>query len=219
MDNATQEILKKRAHLYNLLSRLYEREVDAPLLEYMLSSSLSAADGQILPLDYVNQAVSQGIAQATQDLAAEFTALFIGGSRKRRVFPYESVYTSAEHLLMQEARDAVSAIYKDMQLGRHEGFREPEDHLALELAYMAHLNMQAAQAIQLESIQHALDLQQSFFRRHLMVWAPQFCADLKKATNSAFYAWLAEFTGDFLAYEDEALQRLRNQFFAAYETD
>jgi len=211
-DEAARQVLRKRSDLYNLLSRLYEREVDTPLLEYILSSSRNAADGHMLSPDFVTQTDSQGAAQATRDLAAEFTVLFIGGRRSRRVFPYESVYTSAEHLMMQESRDEVAAVYRAAQLSLPENFREPEDHLALELAYMAHLNMQASQADQAESARQAISLQQSFYRKHLMVWAPEFCADLKKATRSAFYAWLAEFTGDFLAAEDETLQQLYRQF-------
>jgi len=212
MDSAARQVLRERSYLYNLLSRLYEREVDEPLLEQILTSSRSVADGHMLPQDFVTQTSSRGAAQATQELAAEFTALFIGGKRKRRVFPYESVYTSADRLLMQEARDAVASIYRDAQLNLREDFREPEDHLALELAYMAHLNIQASQAEQIKSIQQAIDLQQSFYRQHLMVWAPAFCADLKKAARSAFYVWLAEFTSDFLAAEDESLQQLCRQF-------
>jgi len=212
IDTAAQQVFQKRAGLYNLLSRLYEREVDEPLLEQILSISQSAGNGNMLPPDFAAQAASNGAEQTTQELAAEFTALFIGGRRNRRVFPYESVYTSAERLLMQDARDEVAAIYQDAQISRREDFREPEDHLALELAYMAHLNTQASQAVEAEAVQHAIDLQLSFYRRHLMVWAPEFCADLKKATRSAFYAWLAEFTNDFLAAEDEALQQLRRQF-------
>lgn len=113
---------------------------------------------------------------------------------------------------MQEARDAVMTLYQEMQLSRNENFREPEDHLALELAYMAYLNMQASQADQTKSIQHLIELQQSFHRQHLMVWVPEFCADLKKATRSAFYAWLAEFTSDFLTAEGESLQQFHRQF-------
>ena len=212
MDKAAQQVFWKRSNLYNLLSRLYEREVEAPLLEQILSSSRSTADGHILPPDFVTQVSFQGAERAARELVAEFTALFIGGHRKRRVFPYESVYTSADRLLMQEARNSVATLYRDAQLSLQDDFHEPEDHLALELAYMAHLNMQASQAVQKKSIQQSIDHQLSFYQRHLMVWVSEFCADLKKATRSTFYAWLAEFTSDFLAAEDEALQQLQQQF-------
>ena len=212
MDKTAQQVFEKRSSFYNLLSRLYEREVDAPLLEHILSSSRSADDDCILPLAFITQINSHGAEQEARELSAEFAALFIGGKRFRRVFPFESVYTSADRLLMQDARDAVAAVYQDAQLNRREDFREPEDHLALELAYMAHLNMQASTAVSAEPILQSIELQQSFCRQHLMSWTPEFCSDMKKAARSAFYAWLAEFTGDFLASEDEALEQLRLQF-------
>ena len=203
-----QQVCQERTRLYSLLSRLYEREIDAPLLEQMLTSSRDAQDGHMLPCDFVTQANACGTDQAVQDLATEFAALFLSGNRQRRVFPYESVYTSAEHLMMQESRDAVMNIFQTANLRRGDNVREPEDHIALEMAYMAHLNLEAAKASDQAGWQKAIALQQDFLRQHLMVWALDFCADLKKASRSAFYLWLAEFTRDFLTDEEEALRQL-----------
>lgn len=87
MNEAAQQVLQKRSNLYDLLSRLYEREVDTPLLEHILSSSRSAADGHMLPPDFITQTASCGASQATRELAAEFTALFIGGGSQTARFP------------------------------------------------------------------------------------------------------------------------------------
>ncbi|MCL2150317.1 MAG: hypothetical protein FWH51_05295 [Dehalococcoidia bacterium] len=88
MDSANKHLLQKRAELYDLLSRLYEREIDMLLLEHMLSGSQGTEEDCALPLEFVAQAVSRGSEKTSLDLAAEFAALFIGGNRKRRVFPY-----------------------------------------------------------------------------------------------------------------------------------
>ena len=72
------------------------------------------------------------------DLAVDFLHTFIGVTQDREqvAFPYESVYTSPEHLLMQDARDEVLAAYRAAKVVLVDEACEPEDHLAFELEFM-----------------------------------------------------------------------------------
>lgn len=58
------------------------------------------------------------------DLATEYTSLFLNAGRNT-VFLYESVYTSEERLLMQEAQDEVLSEYRKEGLDKISELREP----------------------------------------------------------------------------------------------
>lgn len=52
-------------------------------------------------------------------------------------YPFESVHTSPKRLMMQEARDEVLAVYRSEGLDKLPSWKESEDHIALELEFMA----------------------------------------------------------------------------------
>jgi len=204
-------ICQGRSSLYGLLSRLFEREMDIETLEHLVCASKKESDGhasQLLPGSFLKQVEVKGLPNILKELGVEYTGLFLGSNRSRQVFPYESVYTSDEHLLMQDSRDKVVALYYAEQLDIKESFRLPEDHIACELAYMAHLNQLAAGAIKRDIVADSIAKQQNFLSQHILVWVPAFCADLSKATNSDFYSWIADLTRDFVESETETLLQL-----------
>ncbi|MBM3150148.1 MAG: molecular chaperone TorD family protein, partial [Chloroflexi bacterium] len=146
-------------------------------------------------------------------LAAEYASLFLGAGR-HLVFPYESVYTSAERLMMQEARDAVLLEYRREGLDRSKEFKEPEDHIAIELEFMFYLCQKTIESMgkgDKEASLTFLKKQKDFLQRHLMVWVPDFCEDLEQATESDFYKGIAKVTKDYLSLEQETIGELMNE--------
>jgi TorA maturation chaperone TorD len=144
------------------------------------------------------------------DLASEYAALFLNASR-RAVHPFESVYTSAERLIMQRARDEVLTEYRKEGLDRVGDFREPEDHIAIELEFMAYLCQKAAGAVEAGDKAAALEYlnrQDSFLKKHLLVWVPEFCQDVQRATKIGFYKGIARITEEHLAHEGETIAEL-----------
>jgi len=141
--------------------------------------------------------------QVVAELAADFAGLFLNAS-VHSVHPYESVYTSPERLLMQDARDQVRKIYKTHGLGLSGEWNEPEDHIALELEFMSRLCARIAESYEKsDSKNFRLDCkaQRDFLTDHLLRWAPQFCEDLACASTTDLYRALGLLLGEFLETE------------------
>jgi len=181
------------------------------LLQSLQTVALSATGGEEdLFRSFLRQAASADLQQVVATLAVEFAALFLNASQ-RSVHPFESVYTSAERLMLQQSRDEVLAEYRRAGLERSADFKEPEDHVALELEFMAFLCRRAAAVMQ-EQEETAclafLERQKAFLEGHLLVWLPAFCSDLEKASESDFYRGIARLTREFIQSEREAIMSL-----------
>ncbi len=205
------EILKDRQTSYAFFARLFRQEVTRPLLSELLNNQAwinspdSAGPGQLTLRNFFLSIQGKELDQIVTALAAEYASLFLSVGRKP-VFPYESVYTSPEHLMMQQARDEVRQEYLREGLNRVESFKEPEDHIALELEFMGYLCQKASDAIAQEdwAVGRAyLTHQQRFLDQHLLNWVPQFCEDTLNAAASDFYKGIAQWMRDFLMVEKE----------------
>lgn len=199
------ELCDARGRMYALLARLWREEADADLLRRLCQLRL--------PADVDNPDVVEGLAtlkasaadnsdQMLGALAREFTRLFLGSGQTAAAFPYESVYTSAGRLLMQDARDAVVKAYRAEGLERAGEFTEPEDHVAFELEFMAHLCQQTSAALRRSDDGSALtyfDKQQDFLSGHIGAWVQAFCADVLRLAELDFYKGIARVTGGFIA--------------------
>jgi TorA maturation chaperone TorD len=210
------EILQSRASSYAFLSDAYRQEVSAAFLEGLVNELAGGAEeepeseGHRILRDYARRIREADLQQVETDLGAEYIALLLSASANP-VFPYESVYTSPERLLMQQARDEVLAEYRQEDLARIVEFRQPEDHIAIELEFMAYLCQKTAEAVEAGNSAAAvtyLRKQKGFLDRHLLVWVPQFCEDLVQAATSDFYRGIARITREHLALEGETIDDL-----------
>lgn len=97
----------------------------------------------------------------------------------------------------------LAAFYRAFGLEVAEGAAERQDHICIELEFMAVLAAKEAYAHehQLDSDQLALchDAQRKFLREHLGRWAPAFARRLARATTNETLATLAGFTREFIA--------------------
>lgn len=206
------EFCRNRGCVYALLSRCYEKEVDAVFAhEFAAAASLDSDD----------PALAQGFAALQRDLdscdddeieqlAVAFNRVFFGmGPRTaQKAFPYESVYTSPGGLMMQEAYTQVKLVYRAARFQKNPAFTEPEDHLAVELAFMARLCDLAAEALEAgeaEAAEAALRDQLAFIREHLLNWIEPFASDAREAAGGGFYADLAAFTEAYLKADAAAV--------------
>ncbi|MDR2400235.1 MAG: molecular chaperone TorD family protein [Deferribacteraceae bacterium] len=208
-----EETLRQRALIYNLLSKLYLKEVDGKLLEMLKAFDYTLFD-ENTEFDRGFRMLGKAVAEITPftlvNLARDYARSFFGAGLAKNcgAYPYESVYTSKDHLLMQEARDDVVRCYQDEMLGRSKEFAEPEDHIAFELEFMAKLCEKAADATALgdeKSLKDYLAKQKNFFENHLNTWIPTFCDDLEKLAREPFYKAAAIITHGFIKEEQEEL--------------
>jgi TorA maturation chaperone TorD len=211
------EILHGRAATYNFLSQVYRQEVFQSFLSDLVKELTSDAERDEAESEghRTLRAFAEGIreidpANVKTELASEYAALFLNVSQ-RGVFPYESVYTSPERLLMQRARDEVLAEYRKEGLSRIGEFKEPEDHIAIELEFMAYLCQKTADAVKAGDRAAAVEYlqkQKDFLEKHLLVWVPQFCKDLLESTKSDFYKGIAQITEEHLSLEGDTIAEL-----------
>jgi TorA maturation chaperone TorD len=210
------EILQSRASTYGFLSLVYRKEVTvsflAELIEQLAAEPDEAAEseGYRTLRKFVQQIKGTDLEKVRTELAAVYAALFLNMG-PNPVFPFESVYTSSEGLLMQRARDEVLAEYRKEGLARISDFNEPEDHVAIELEFMGYLCQKSAEALEAgdrDTAEKYLQKQKDFLERHLLAWIPQFCKDVAKATRSGFYKGIAQITEEHLSLEGETIAEL-----------
>lgn len=115
---------------------------------------------------------------------------------------------------MQEARDQVLEVYHANGLRKVETLTEPEDHIALELEFMAHLCHETQQALcnrDWPAISALLNAQLDFLTKHLLNWTPAFCADIEKYAATAFYQGIGTITRGYLGLEQAILADMMNE--------
>lgn len=209
---AIVELMESRANVYRVLSRCLEREVDETFAVELADSFAFESDSEEL-VGSLNamRASLEGIDDAgIEMLAVDFDRVFygMGPLTARHAFPYESVYTSDRGIMMQDAYAQVAKIYRGQRLAKDSSFTEPEDHIAVELAFMATLAQRTAEFLRGgfgDAAEETVRQQLSFANEHLLNWVDRFCIDLGSAAPGGFYAALAEFLIGFLKADSQLL--------------
>lgn len=201
-----------RQGFYEFLASIYKLELTHTQIE-----TLAAQD---FPLD--DEWVGRGYATikeylrhrdsgTRQELAVDYARVFLcaGMYEQMTAPPYESVYTSEDHLLMQEARDKALAYYRSEELDLPTDNTTPEDHLSFEFQFMAKLIERTQAAIEANDSNRQNELyakQRSFFSEHINNWVPRFCDDVRTHAKTDFYRGMADITEGFLAMEGQLIQ-------------
>ena len=106
------------------------------------------------------------------------------------ISPFESVYTSKEHLLMQDSRDKVLAAFRAQGVEIATTENLPEDHVAFELGFMQHVGAKMVEAFEAgnnEEADRLFEVQKAFYNNHLAVWLPKFCEEALKRVSTPYY--------------------------------
>lgn len=200
-DNDAIALLEERASSYLLFSALFYREATRELFEQLLEGSEETG----LLKGYVDSVEGKDAQELFASSKSEFAALFLGMSAKP-VFTSESVYLSENHCLMQEQRDEVLALYRSAGFVPDASFREPEDHIAVELSFMAQLCALALENVKegdADAAEEYADRQKEFFESHLGKWTFEFCAAVRQNNRANFYRAVADLFEEFMKTEQE----------------
>lgn len=146
------------------------------------------------------------------DLKREYLMLFIGpGSLEAP--PWESVHINRERLLFQPSTLEVRQAY------RKEGYvpadypHVADDHIALELDFMAKLAALTTRAYEtgdLYEAQRLVSAQLSFLDEHLLIWVRLWSASLYGIEGCRFYPLLAELLLRTMRVDRSLLDELRS---------
>lgn len=220
-------INRYRYGVYTFLSKIYEREMTTQLLRELsgMSNPLmqigdlgELEEGELKEGFQTLRGYLQGLAegdleQVRLELAAEYADLFLGIAGKPP-HPSESVYAGKEQLVMGKARDEVLDAYRKAGLDKAKEFTEPEDHIAIELNFMALLCQRTADALESSNKKEAseyLRIQKDFIEKHLSRWVPQLTKDISEQTEVPFYKGIAMITAGFIEMEKRTIDELLSE--------
>lgn len=208
---------------YTFLSQMLFRELN--------EEAIAALKGQEWPAETGNETLDRGYAQVRRffnfastdirtQLAVEYARVFLAagvfGSDKMTAVPYESVFTSEGHLMMQASRDDVVRRFAADGFKVNPDLHEPEDHLAFELEYVAHMNRKAAELAEAgdaEALAANVARQVEFIDAHLLNWVGNLYETAREYAKTTFYTGMllvvlgaAEQSRDLLAEVAEQLK-------------
>jgi TorA maturation chaperone TorD len=126
-------------------------------------------------------------------LRRDYNRLFIGPERLKAP-PYESVHRSPDHLVFDRETLEVRAAYAQFGLAAPRLNQEPDDHIGLELGFLAALCVRGLDALEADDdreLARVLDAVAAFLRDHLLVWGPRCLTQAANASATYFYQGVA----------------------------
>ena len=210
--NNMAEMAMARANVYGLLADVFRESPSGLLLlklgEPEFSGSLKALG---LSLDEVFGEVPHR--QLVEDLAIEYTRLFIGPSN--HISPHESMHCDVRFGEKKALwGDQTVAVKKFMQAAGMEiddGFGGMPDHISAELEFMQQLLQNECDAWVNEDDELAcniLSIEKKFYDEHLSQWVANFCDTVIELSKHVFYAQFCEVTKGYMSFEKETLREL-----------
>jgi len=213
-----------RYSVYSFLSWLFAKELSQ---EDIAGMRVRVEALQSLPtaLNATNKPLSEGITLLSRaviamedkdqervrlELATEYAGLFLG-VRQRPPHPSESVYRSTRHDIMQKERDQVMSAYREMGFEKVKDFKEPEDHIALELDFMAALSKKAQDLLGSDNtaeVERYIRKQKAFLDEHLALWIDDLVKDIESSARIDFYLGAGFITQGFVKIDRTLLTQI-----------
>jgi TorA maturation chaperone TorD len=204
--------LAGRALVLNLLGRLLYQAPEADWLQGLADECVfddipfaaqrpDVAAGLALLQKWSRHNRGGQLAQHMDILTADYNRLFVGPG-KIVAPPWESAQVDDERQLFQEETLAVRNWYRRFGLQAERLYAEPDDHVGLELAFLAHL-AQLALAAQAAAdparLSELLAAERAFLTEHALRWIPAWAAQVVEQARTCFYRGLAQVTAGVLA--------------------
>ncbi len=219
-DEVTEEMIaacEGRAAFYDMLAALYFRPLTAEQVE-------NIAELDWAPYEGLNDLFDDGINDVSrylrkrnsgtrQALAVDFTSAFAGTSswKGRYAVPYESVHTSEEGLMFQDAYHEVFQLYKANHVAKAEGYDFPHDHLSFMCEFLVVLSDRIAAALEAGDDAGALEQVQAsraFLADHILSWFDTFQDLALLLLETRFYRGILKISKGFFAEDAELLQSM-----------
>lgn len=215
-------LLANRYYLYRLLQRIFADEPSKELMAIVTNEHTKEAlqlliyedDNQFDPdidlLGQLKEAITADSKGTLDELKSEYTALLIGPTQLPAP-PWESVYVTKEPTLFQESTLEVRRAYLKYDFLPANYPHEADDHLALELDFMAHLAELTQKSFEAEKNDEAkktlLD-QKYFLEKHLLVWIGDFAKQIQESKTHHLYPQMAILTEKVLKLDAALVEEL-----------
>jgi TorA maturation chaperone TorD len=181
------------------LAMIHDRELAAAFVEVLrsirfpgnlvlLPVTASAREAWQIMQTALDELPAQIDSQDLDALAADFAAIYLTAAYGAS--PCESAWTDEDHLLCQDSMFQLRAIYSASGLAAKDWRRRPDDHLVLQLAYLAHAMRRASHPDHWRELAKVMD-------EHLLRWLPDFCRRIAACCATPLYAGLALVTHEW----------------------
>lgn len=156
-----------------------------------------------------------------REAATEYAKLFIvatAAPSKESTYPYESLFRGKHRMLMGEPRDEVYKAYWSAGLELKQESNEPEDHIGLELLFLARLADRIVDTLSekkqdwVENVIKDIHTSMDFLKAHPMSFAKNLSGAILKSTQHPFYLGLALLLPPFLEFDLNYLQEALGYF-------
>lgn len=207
--------LEQRGWVYQLLVDFLGRAPRLSLIaqyrcKMILHQDELLCEGEEMLNHYLLSIPETGFREVCYEEAEEYERLFRGYSSK--VPLYENIYRArTEGVDGMRLAAEISTMYGDCGVVFNKINGERDDHLALQLEFMA---VMADRMMMFGSLpDRCLELtnqQISFLEDHLIKWTPSFAEELSERTTSPLYKSLAAILKQFIIYDLGMLHNWRN---------
>ncbi len=209
-------VLGMLAQDINLLAGLHDKELDNPAIATLqeidfpdcfalMLSEKGASDASLL-LRSALQELHNPAAAALDELAADYADIYL--NHGLQASPCESVWLDEDGLIMQEPMFQIRDWYQRYELAAEDWRVRSDDHLSLQLQFMAHLVYTADKA---ESPVDTLGELARFMDEHPLRWIDDFAQRVAQRCATPFYAGLALLTASYLDALRELLVLMLDQ--------
>ncbi|MFA5535924.1 MAG: molecular chaperone TorD family protein [Bacillota bacterium] len=207
--------------IWELRSRLY-RFFGNCLLEPIRSENVEVLSQQFwldFPCEAANEQMKSGLKQVLnclvklkgleekeviEEVMVEYTSLFLGPGRPKAPL-WESVYRTPEGVIFGPSTYAVREAMQQDGFETRGKNRQPEDHLGLELMFLAAVSEKIADS-QVGSRYLIIQKQIHFIDEHLLSWINQLSKDANLHGDIGFYGGLIELIWGVLLWDKELLR-------------
>lgn len=203
------ERLMKRELIYRWFASLFASELSSQLLEHYCHedgraflAELAKEEALTPVTNWIAEMLSdhEDLSGLVMDLAGSFSQLFLGAGGRYAAPPYQSAHQGDNARLFKEPVSEMNAILRQLDMSLPEDFREPADHLSVQLNVMAQLATSGTVADQLD-----------FLEAHLVKWVPAFAKACQVNDRKGFYAVAAIALDGWLTAEKSQLQICNQQ--------
>ncbi|MEY8459859.1 molecular chaperone TorD family protein [Eggerthellaceae bacterium 24-137] len=206
-----------RAAFYDMLAAIYFRPLTSEQIENIAETDWSEyADLNELFADGLNDMtryLRKRNSGTRQELAVDFTSAFAGTSswKGRYAVPYESVHTSEEGLLFQDAYHEVFQLYKANHVAKAEGYDFPHDHLSFMCEFLVVISGRIADALRACDDAEALrqvNVSRAFLADHILSWFDTFQDLALLLLETRFYRGILKVSKAFFLEDAELLDSM-----------
>ncbi len=205
-----RERVRSREDTYGFLAGIFREELTVEQIKEMINTdmlNLMVDAGCTIDFDYYR---NNSLEHIEEELACEYASLFIGPGE--HIPPYESIYvpdsTGKVGYYWGECTVDMKNWVEHYGLGISEKFGSIPDHISIELEFMQKLIEQERLAWEkgdTGTTGKCIEVEKTFFHKHINSWVPTFCERVIDTANLDFYRQVARLTKNFIEEEEQLL--------------